>query len=102
MAERYIFTVSELNQFIKDLLDNVPPLTDLLLRGEISNYKVSPSGHHYFTLKDSQCAVKGQCHEAAVSAGERDAGHCVGAYQRLSERRRIPALLHRAVAGWSR
>ena len=53
MAERYIFTVSELNQFIK-----VPPLTDLLLRGEISNYKVYPSGHHYFTLKDSQCAVK--------------------------------------------
>ena len=58
MAERYIFTVSELNQFIKDLLDNVPPLTDLLLRGEISNYKVYPSGHHYFTLKDIQCAVK--------------------------------------------
>lgn len=58
MGERYIFTVSELNQFIKDLLDNVPPLTDLLLRGEISNYKVYPSGHHYFTLKDSQCAVK--------------------------------------------
>ena len=58
MAERYIFTVSELNQFIKDLLDNVPPLTDLLLRGEISNYKVYPSGHHYFTLKESQCAVK--------------------------------------------
>ena len=58
MAERYIFTVSELNQFIKDLLDNVPPLTDLLLRGEISNYTVYPSGHHYFTLKDSQCAVK--------------------------------------------
>ena len=57
MAERYIFTVSELNQFIKDLLDNVPPLTDILLRGEISNYKVYPSGHHYFTLKDSQCAV---------------------------------------------
>ena len=58
MAQQYIFTVSELNQFIKDLLDNVPPLTDLLLRGEISNYKVYPSGHHYFTLKDSQCALR--------------------------------------------
>lgn len=58
MADRYIFTVTELNQFIKDLLDNVPPLTDLLLRGEISNYKMYPSGHHYFTLKDGQCAVK--------------------------------------------
>ena len=58
MADRYIFTVTELNQFIKDLLDNVPPLTDLLLRGEISNYKMYPSGHHYFTLKDGQSAVK--------------------------------------------
>lgn len=29
-----------------------------MLRGEISNYKVYPSGHHYFTLKDSQCALR--------------------------------------------
>ena len=58
MADRHIFTVTELNQFIKELLDNVPPLTDLLLRGEISNYKMYPSGHHYFTLKDGQCAVR--------------------------------------------
>lgn len=56
--ERHIFTVSELNGFIKDLLDNVPPLTDVLLRGEVSNYKVYPSGHCYFTLKDSESALK--------------------------------------------
>ena len=55
---QYIFTVSEVNQFIKDLLDNVPPLQEVLLRGELSNYKVYPSGHHYFTLKDSQCSLK--------------------------------------------
>lgn len=58
MEERYIFTVSEVNQFIKDLLDNVPPLQEILLRGELSNYKVYPSGHHYFTLKDSQCNLR--------------------------------------------
>ena len=58
MEERYIFTVSEVNQFIKDLLDNVPPLQEILLRGELSNYKVYPSGHHYFTLKDSQCSLR--------------------------------------------
>ena len=58
MEERYIFTVSEVNQFIKDLLDNVPPLQEVLLRGELSNYKVYPSGHHYFTLKDSQCSLR--------------------------------------------
>ncbi len=56
--ERHIFTVSELNGFIKDLLDNVPPLTDVLLRGEVSNYKVYTSGHCYFTLKDSESALK--------------------------------------------
>lgn len=56
--ERHIFTVSELNGFIKDLLDNVLPLTDVLLRGEVSNYKVYPSGHCYFTLKDSESALK--------------------------------------------
>ena len=58
MEGRYVFTVSEMNQFIKELLDNVPPLQEVLLRGEISNYKVYPSGHHYFTLKDSQSSLK--------------------------------------------
>ena len=58
MEGRYVFTVSEMNQFIKELLDNVPPLQEVLLRGEISNYKVYPSGHHYFTLKDSQCSLR--------------------------------------------
>ena len=51
---QYIFTVSEVNQFIKDLLDNVPPLQEVLLRGEISNYKLYPSGHHYFTLSSNK------------------------------------------------
>lgn len=36
----------------------MPPLQEVLLRGEISNYKLYPSGHHYFTLKDSQCSLK--------------------------------------------
>ncbi len=58
MTGQYIFTVSEVNQFIKDLLDNVPPLQEILLRGELSNYKIYPSGHHYFTLKDSQCSLR--------------------------------------------
>ena len=33
-------------------------LTGLAVRGEISNYKVYPSGHHYFTLKDEGAALK--------------------------------------------
>ena len=58
MEGRYVFTVSEMNQFIKELLDNVPPLQEVLLRGEISNYKVYPSGHHYFTLKDAESSLR--------------------------------------------
>ena len=34
------------------MLDGVPALQDLYVRGELSNYKIYPSGHHYFTLKD--------------------------------------------------
>ncbi|MEI3127948.1 MAG: hypothetical protein V8T09_01655 [Oscillospiraceae bacterium] len=41
-SSRYIFTVSEVNQFIKDLLDNVPPLQEVLLRGEIPTTNYTP------------------------------------------------------------
>ena len=58
MDERHVFTVTELNHRVKDLVEAVPAFSDLLLRGEISNYKVYPSGHHYFTLKDSESALR--------------------------------------------
>ena len=53
-----IFSVSEANNFIKALLDAVPQLQTIFVRGEISNYKLYPSGHHYFTLKDDGSALK--------------------------------------------
>ncbi|MBO4914499.1 MAG: exodeoxyribonuclease VII large subunit, partial [Oscillospiraceae bacterium] len=53
-----IFSVSEANSFIKTLLDSVPQLQEIFVRGEISNYKLYPSGHHYFTLKDSEGAMR--------------------------------------------
>ena len=53
-----IFSVSEANEFIKTLLERVPQLQNIYVRGEISNYKVYPSGHHYFTLKDSEGAMR--------------------------------------------
>ena len=52
------FTVTELNAHIKGLLDSDPLLGSLAVRGELSNYKVYPSGHHYFTLKDAECAIR--------------------------------------------
>ena len=45
-------SVSELNAYIKAMLDGDGMLADVCVRGELSNYKIYPSGHHYFTLKD--------------------------------------------------
>ncbi len=56
--EQHIFGVSEVNGLVKLLLDNEPMLRDVYVRGEISNYKVYPSGHHYFSLKDSEGALR--------------------------------------------
>ena len=56
--ERQILAVSDVNQYIKNLLDRDGTLSGLCVRGEISNYKVYPSGHHYFTLKDSGGALR--------------------------------------------
>ena len=53
MDEKTVFTVSELNDRIKALLELDPMLGNVSVRGELSNYKIYPSGHHYFTLKDS-------------------------------------------------
>ena len=58
MTKEKIYEVSELNQYIKQILESVPALDNLLIRGELSNYKVYPSGHHYFTLKDAQGALR--------------------------------------------
>ena len=56
--EQKIFNVSEVNQYLKSLLDADRLLAGLTVRGEISNYKVYPSGHHYFSLKDSGGAIR--------------------------------------------
>ena len=53
-----IYTVSQVNQYIKTLLDRDQVLTALYVRGEISNYKAYPSGHHYFSLKDGEGAIR--------------------------------------------
>ena len=58
MDEPHIFSVTEVNHLIKGLLEEVPPLQDIMIRGELSNYKIYPSGHHYFTLKDGECALR--------------------------------------------
>lgn len=58
MDNSYIYTVTALNEYIKELLDSDAGLAALTVRGEVSNYKAYPSGHHYFSLKDETGALK--------------------------------------------
>ena len=53
-----ILSVTQLNQYLRDLMDDDPFLSNICVRGELSNYKVYPSGHHYFTLKDSESSLR--------------------------------------------
>lgn len=53
-----IHSVSEVNNFIKQLLASTPILSSIMVRGEISNFKCYASGHCYFTLKDASSALK--------------------------------------------
>ena len=56
--EQHIFGVTEVNELVKLLLDNEPMLQNICVRGELSNYKMYPSGHHYFSLKDQEGAIR--------------------------------------------
>ena len=51
-------TITQINEYIKSRMDSDSLLASVAVKGEISNYKVYPSGHHYFTLKDEGGALK--------------------------------------------
>ncbi len=51
-------SVTELNVIVRDLLEGDPTLSNVCVRGELSNYKIYPSGHHYFTLKDNESSLR--------------------------------------------
>ena len=55
---RQVLTITQLNEYIRSRMDADPFLSGIAVRGEISNYKLYPSGHHYFTLKDEGAALK--------------------------------------------
>ena len=56
--EQKILSVTELNQLVRGKLERDPDLQNVCIRGEISNYKLYPSGHHYFSLKDPESAIR--------------------------------------------
>ena len=51
-------SITQVNEYIRAMMDGDRLLSNIAVRGEISNYKVYPSGHHYFTLKDAEGALK--------------------------------------------
>ena len=53
-----VLTITQVNEYIRGKMDTDPLLTQVAVRGEISNYKLYPSGHHYFTLKDESSALR--------------------------------------------
>mgnify|MGYP001007584158 CR=1 FL=1 len=56
--ELQILEVSQVNAYIKGLFDRDALLGQVCVQGELSNYKVYPSGHHYFTMKDAEGALR--------------------------------------------
>lgn len=56
--ESHILSPSQVSGYIKTWMDRDRLLSGLLVRGELSNYKMYPSGHHYFTLKDGEGALR--------------------------------------------
>lgn len=57
MAQQ-VLSITQLNEYIRGKLDDDALLGSVAVRGEISNYKIYPSGHHYFTLKDEASSLK--------------------------------------------
>lgn len=57
MAQQ-VLTITQVNEYIRAMMDGDKLLTNVAVKGEISNYKIYPSGHHYFTVKDEGGALK--------------------------------------------
>lgn len=53
-----VYSVSQINGYLKELIDGDRSLASVYIRGEISNYKAYPSGHHYFSLKDEGGSIR--------------------------------------------
>lgn len=53
-----VFSITQINEYLRSKMDADPQLSSVAVKGEISNYKMYPSGHHYFTLKDEGGALK--------------------------------------------
>jgi exodeoxyribonuclease VII large subunit len=58
MEQKKIFSVSDINRYVKMLFDSDELLNNISIRGEITNFKAHYTGHYYFTLKDETSTIK--------------------------------------------
>ena len=57
-GENTVLSPSQVGLYLKGMMERDRLLSGIMVRGEISNYKMYPSGHHYFTLKDAEGAIR--------------------------------------------
>lgn len=55
---KQVLSITQVNEYIQSIIDSDALLAGIAVSGEISNYKMYPSGHHYFTLKDENASLK--------------------------------------------
>src|ERR1051326_2826288 len=53
-----LFAVSQLTQYLKEVLETDPLLQDIWVQGEVSNYSQSSAGHQYFAIKDEGAQMR--------------------------------------------
>ncbi len=58
MERKKVFTVSQINAYIKQIFDKDLLLSYIYVKGEISNLTLHSSGHMYFTLKDKSSSIR--------------------------------------------
>ena len=59
MANRNIYSVAQVNSYIKNMFAQDFMLRQVSIKGEVSNCKYHTSGHIYFTIKDAGAAMQG-------------------------------------------
>lgn len=58
MNKDQAFSITAVNKYIKQMFDNNFYLQNIVIKGEVSNFKKYPSGHVYFSLKDNESSLK--------------------------------------------
>ncbi|MEG1441148.1 MAG: exodeoxyribonuclease VII large subunit, partial [Oscillospiraceae bacterium] len=67
MIERKALSVTQVNLYIKEIFNRDDVLTDVLVKGELSNFKAHSSGHMYMSLKDETGVMRAVMFRSAAS-----------------------------------